>query len=85
MSCLQKQSCKILDSNAHHLRQASYTPEKYMLKNVNIKLSMEEEEVPLVDGVFEGALGALALEMKALVDAMVVDRDEEDGEVVICI
>ncbi|GJU59748.1 hypothetical protein Tco_1237514 [Tanacetum coccineum] len=34
--------------------------------------SMEEEEVPLVDGVFEGALGALALEMEALVDAMVV-------------
>ncbi|GKE37886.1 hypothetical protein Tco_1461291, partial [Tanacetum coccineum] len=36
--------------------------------------SIEEEEVPLVDGVFEGALGALALEMEALVDAMVVYR-----------
>nr|GEU43983.1 hypothetical protein [Tanacetum cinerariifolium] len=36
------------------------------------KMSMEEEEVSLVDGVFEGALGALALEMEALVDAMVV-------------
>ncbi|GJY18822.1 hypothetical protein Tco_0390313 [Tanacetum coccineum] len=35
-------------------------------------LSMEEEEVPLVDGVFKGALGALALEMEALVDAMMV-------------
>ncbi|GKA16911.1 hypothetical protein Tco_0696748 [Tanacetum coccineum] len=35
-------------------------------------LSMEEEEVSLVDGVFEGALGALALEMEALVDAMEV-------------
>nr|GEV91508.1 hypothetical protein [Tanacetum cinerariifolium] len=35
-------------------------------------LSMEDEEVSLVDGVFEGALGALALEMEALVDAMVV-------------
>ncbi|GJX19701.1 hypothetical protein Tco_0222378 [Tanacetum coccineum] len=44
-------------------------------------LSMEDEEVPLVDGVFEGALGALgddvrvlleALEMEALVDVMVV-------------
>nr|GFA38086.1 hypothetical protein [Tanacetum cinerariifolium] len=41
--------------------------------------SMEEEELPLVDGVFEGALGVLgdesgclALEMEALVDAMVV-------------
>ncbi|GJT14490.1 hypothetical protein Tco_0861532 [Tanacetum coccineum] len=33
--------------------------------------SIKEEEVPLVDGVFEGALGALALEMEALVDAMV--------------
>nr|GEV38126.1 putative ribonuclease H-like domain-containing protein [Tanacetum cinerariifolium] len=33
---------------------------------------MEEEEVPLVDGVFEGALGALALEMEALVDSIVV-------------
>nr|GEW05771.1 putative reverse transcriptase domain-containing protein [Tanacetum cinerariifolium] len=31
--------------------------------------SMEDEEVHLVDGVFEGALGALALEMEALVDA----------------
>ncbi|GKB42510.1 hypothetical protein Tco_0887452, partial [Tanacetum coccineum] len=35
------------------------------------KQSMEEEEVSLVDGVFEGAFGALeALEMEALVDAM---------------
>ncbi|GKE06753.1 hypothetical protein Tco_1398771, partial [Tanacetum coccineum] len=35
---------------------------------------MEDEEVPLVDGVFEGALGALGddLEMEALVDAMEV-------------
>ncbi|GJZ63651.1 RNA-directed DNA polymerase, eukaryota, reverse transcriptase zinc-binding domain protein [Tanacetum coccineum] len=41
---------------------------------VSLKQSMEGEEVPLVDGVFEGALGALALEMEALVDAMVVDR-----------
>ncbi|GJY81685.1 ATP-dependent DNA helicase PIF1-like protein [Tanacetum coccineum] len=32
--------------------------------------SMEEEDVSLVDGVFEGAFGALALEMEALVDAM---------------
>ncbi|GKB51740.1 hypothetical protein Tco_0902493, partial [Tanacetum coccineum] len=32
--------------------------------------SMEEEEVPLVDGVFKGAFGALALEMEALVDAI---------------
>ncbi|GJZ73900.1 hypothetical protein Tco_0638046 [Tanacetum coccineum] len=31
---------------------------------------MEDEEVHLVNGVFEGALGALALEMEALVDAM---------------
>nr|GEY48696.1 hypothetical protein [Tanacetum cinerariifolium] len=39
-----------------------------------IDFSMEEEEVPLVDGVFEGALEALgeALEMEALLDAMVV-------------
>ncbi|GKF53455.1 hypothetical protein Tco_0160365, partial [Tanacetum coccineum] len=35
-------------------------------------LSMEGKEVPLVDGVFEGALGALALEMEALVDAMLI-------------
>ncbi|GKE20778.1 hypothetical protein Tco_1432290, partial [Tanacetum coccineum] len=37
--------------------------------------SMEDEEVPLVDGVFKDALGALGddtLEMEALVDAMVV-------------
>ncbi|GJR93194.1 hypothetical protein Tco_0265368 [Tanacetum coccineum] len=32
---------------------------------------MDDEEVPLVDGVFEGSLGALeALEMEALVDVM---------------
>ncbi|GKF30888.1 hypothetical protein Tco_0100686, partial [Tanacetum coccineum] len=38
--------------------------------------SMEDEEVPLVDGVFKGALGALgdALEMEALVDVMDVDN-----------
>ncbi|GKB21877.1 hypothetical protein Tco_0855800 [Tanacetum coccineum] len=35
-------------------------------------LSMEEEEVSLVNGVFEGAFGALALEIEALVDAMEV-------------
>nr|GEW07705.1 hypothetical protein [Tanacetum cinerariifolium] len=35
-------------------------------------LSMEEEEVSLVDGVFEGALGALTLEIEALVDAIEV-------------
>nr|GFC13066.1 hypothetical protein [Tanacetum cinerariifolium] len=35
--------------------------------------SMEEEEVSLVDGVFEGAFRALeALEIEALVDAMEV-------------
>ncbi|GJT08740.1 hypothetical protein Tco_0843202 [Tanacetum coccineum] len=38
--------------------------------------SMEDEKAPLVDCVFKGALGALglleALEMEALVDAMVV-------------
>ncbi|GJU56613.1 MAK10-like protein [Tanacetum coccineum] len=33
-------------------------------------ISMEEEEVSLVDGVFEGAFGALALEMEALVDSI---------------
>ncbi|GJR28145.1 hypothetical protein Tco_1104377 [Tanacetum coccineum] len=38
----------------------------------SLKISMEKEEMALVDGVFEGALGALALEMEALVDAMVV-------------
>ncbi|GKD17477.1 hypothetical protein Tco_1206635, partial [Tanacetum coccineum] len=43
-------------------------------RSLAIETSMEEQEVPLVDDVFEGALGALALEMKALVDAMVVDR-----------
>ncbi|GJW06923.1 hypothetical protein Tco_1569346 [Tanacetum coccineum] len=37
--------------------------------------SIEDEEVSLVDGVLEGALGALeALEMEALVDAMDVDN-----------
>ncbi|GJU49979.1 hypothetical protein Tco_1219534 [Tanacetum coccineum] len=36
--------------------------------------SIEDEEVSLVDGILEGALGALeALEMEALVDAMDVD------------
>ncbi|GKC41810.1 hypothetical protein Tco_1059532, partial [Tanacetum coccineum] len=34
--------------------------------------SMEDEEVYLVGGVFEGAFGALALEIEALVDAMKV-------------
>ncbi|GJX46620.1 hypothetical protein Tco_0271810 [Tanacetum coccineum] len=34
--------------------------------------SREDEEVSLVDGVFEGAFGALALEIEALVDAMEV-------------
>ncbi|GKE76522.1 hypothetical protein Tco_1542642, partial [Tanacetum coccineum] len=36
----------------------------------------EDEEVVMVDGVFEGAFGALGLEVEALVDAievMVVD------------
>nr|GEV31165.1 hypothetical protein [Tanacetum cinerariifolium] len=38
-------------------------------------LSIEDEEVSLVDGVLEGALGALeALEMEALVDVMDVDN-----------
>nr|GEY54420.1 hypothetical protein [Tanacetum cinerariifolium] len=47
---------------------------RYLLRFVT-KLSMEEEEVPLVDDVFEGALGALvALEMEALVDVMDVDN-----------
>ncbi|GJZ30614.1 hypothetical protein Tco_0575661 [Tanacetum coccineum] len=58
---------------------------------------MEGEEVPLIDGVFEGALGSLGD-----VDAWVMDfgnrsssgchgglwwliKDEEDDEVVICI
>nr|GEX01515.1 hypothetical protein [Tanacetum cinerariifolium] len=37
--------------------------------------SIEDEEVSLVDGVLEGALGALeALEMESLVDAMDVDN-----------
>ncbi|GJZ72163.1 hypothetical protein Tco_0636014 [Tanacetum coccineum] len=37
--------------------------------------SIENEEVSLVDGVLEGALGALeALKMEALVDAMDVDN-----------
>ncbi|GJW83847.1 hypothetical protein Tco_0156992 [Tanacetum coccineum] len=37
--------------------------------------SIEDEEVSLVDGVLEGALGALeALEIEALVDAMDVDN-----------
>nr|GEU49364.1 hypothetical protein [Tanacetum cinerariifolium] len=48
--------------------------QRYMEKVMEYQIrhqSMEEEEVSLVDGVFEGALGAL--------------EDEEDGEVVICI
>ncbi|GJU20505.1 hypothetical protein Tco_1153847 [Tanacetum coccineum] len=52
------------------------TSNKLLLRN-HVK---KDEEVPLVDGVFEGALGALgderrcleALEMEAPVDAMVV-------------
>ncbi|GJU95661.1 hypothetical protein Tco_1320417 [Tanacetum coccineum] len=40
------------------------------------KKLIEDEEVSLVDGVLEGALGALeALEMEALVDAMDVDSE----------
>nr|GFA25030.1 hypothetical protein [Tanacetum cinerariifolium] len=42
---------------------------------------MEDEEVPLVDGVFEGALGSLALEMEALVDAIENDVFAFDGAV----
>ncbi|GKD20218.1 hypothetical protein Tco_1221921, partial [Tanacetum coccineum] len=34
--------------------------------------SMKDEEVAMVDGVFEGAFGALGFEMEALVDAMEV-------------
>ncbi|GKC26297.1 hypothetical protein Tco_1033591, partial [Tanacetum coccineum] len=34
--------------------------------------SMKDEEVATVDGVFEGAFGALGLEMEALVDAIEV-------------
>ncbi|GKC83707.1 hypothetical protein Tco_1139424, partial [Tanacetum coccineum] len=34
--------------------------------------SMEEEEVPLVDGVFEGALGALGDESRCLGDGVLV-------------
>nr|GEY12400.1 hypothetical protein [Tanacetum cinerariifolium] len=34
--------------------------------------SIDDEEVTTVDGVFEGAFGALGLEMEALVDAMEV-------------
>nr|GFA62318.1 reverse transcriptase domain-containing protein [Tanacetum cinerariifolium] len=50
--------------------------------------SMEDEEVPLVDCVFKGALGALeALEMEDLVDAMKglwwLITNEEDDEVVV--
>nr|GEV25616.1 hypothetical protein [Tanacetum cinerariifolium] len=38
--------------------------------------SMKEEEISLVDGVFEGAFGALeALEMEALVDTVEVYGD----------
>ncbi|GJX15978.1 hypothetical protein Tco_0216810 [Tanacetum coccineum] len=52
-----------------------------------LQKSIEDEEVSLVDGVLEGALGAL--EMEALVDAMEVlwwlIMDEEDDELVICI
>ncbi|GKA14481.1 putative RNA-directed DNA polymerase [Tanacetum coccineum] len=49
----------------------------HFLKLEEVEELLEEgildEEVPLVDGVFEGALGALeALEMEALVDAMEV-------------
>ncbi|GJT02413.1 hypothetical protein Tco_0823582 [Tanacetum coccineum] len=43
---------------------------------------MEEEEVSLVDGVFEGALGALALEMECHGGLWWLIEDEEDGEVV---
>nr|GEX84070.1 hypothetical protein [Tanacetum cinerariifolium] len=47
---------------------------------------VEDEEVSLVDGVFEGTFRALGLEMKALVDAMEVYGDlimeEEDDKVV---
>ncbi|GJX13617.1 hypothetical protein Tco_0205375 [Tanacetum coccineum] len=44
------------------------TLEEEMVGEFKCHCSMEDEEVPLVDGVFEGALGAL----EALVDAMEV-------------
>nr|GEZ05004.1 hypothetical protein [Tanacetum cinerariifolium] len=40
---------------------------------------MVDEEVPMIDGVFEGALGALALEMEALVDAMEFGKSDGGG------
>ncbi|GJT89424.1 hypothetical protein Tco_1071141, partial [Tanacetum coccineum] len=51
--------------------------------------SIEDEEVSLVDGVLEGALGALGLDREALVDAVEalwwLIIDEEDDELGICI
>ncbi|GKA38932.1 putative reverse transcriptase domain-containing protein [Tanacetum coccineum] len=60
-------------SQAARSSQNSYADmrRKPLKFNVSDK-SMEDEEVSLVDGVFEGAFGALALEMEALVDAMEV-------------
>ncbi|GJV60303.1 hypothetical protein Tco_1466403 [Tanacetum coccineum] len=40
--------------------------QKMNIINPLVQPSMEEEEVSLVDGVFEGVFGALALEMEAL-------------------
>ncbi|GJZ25033.1 putative reverse transcriptase domain-containing protein [Tanacetum coccineum] len=47
----------------------------YEVELADGRVSIEDEEVSLVDGALEGALGALeALEMEALVDAMDVDN-----------
>ncbi|GKA33484.1 hypothetical protein Tco_0719913 [Tanacetum coccineum] len=37
--------------------------------------AIDDEEVPLVDGVFEGAFGALGDEIEALMDVMEVDDE----------
>ncbi|GJZ83445.1 hypothetical protein Tco_0648618 [Tanacetum coccineum] len=60
---------------AYSIRARSCDVEE-VLKGALEKLleSIEDEEVSLVDGVLEGALGALeALEMEALVDASILD------------
>ncbi|GJT80589.1 hypothetical protein Tco_1054931 [Tanacetum coccineum] len=62
--------------NLHELQEGSkeWDDQREVVKELleEEMLSMEDEEVSLVDGVFEGVFGALALEMEALVDAMEV-------------
>ncbi|GKD39550.1 hypothetical protein Tco_1259757, partial [Tanacetum coccineum] len=60
------------DGNSQHLRyQPLVDGDGEEVGDLSLE-SIEDEEVATVDGVFEGAFGALGLEVEALMDAMKV-------------